>query len=373
MTPANVNQTTTRHQSKVLQTIDSHVREVSPTQHLMQQMVEVTDDIACLPIVFVNVYFVGAPGEKWFVVDSGLRGFEARIIAAAESRYGKNATPEAVILTHGHFDHAGSARALAEHWNVPIYAHRLEMPFLTGRDYFPPTDPTVGGFLALLARAFPKNGTDLRPFIQELPADERMPGFPEWQVIHTPGHTNGHVSLFRAADRALIAGDALATINQNSAVAMLTNKQSVNGPPPPVTTDWTSARASAQVLSELNPAILACGHGAPITDENLAAELRRFAAHFDERALPAHGRYINEPAVTNEQGVVSLPPPVADPTGKALLGVGLAAIAGITLATLWNNKRKKAQQQQHSHNAKSFVRTRRKLTSSRDSRQRIAF
>ena len=42
--------------------------------------------------------------------------------------YGKGARPATIILTHGHFDHVGALEQLAEHWNVPIYAHSLEAP-----------------------------------------------------------------------------------------------------------------------------------------------------------------------------------------------------------------------------------------------------
>ena len=48
-------------------------------------------------------------------------------------------------------------------------------------------------------------------YIHKLPDDNSIPGFPEWKYIHTPGHTPGHVSLFREKDKVLIAGDAFVT------------------------------------------------------------------------------------------------------------------------------------------------------------------
>lgn len=42
-----------------------------------------------------------------------------------------------MILTHGHFDHVGSIEALLERWPVPMFAHPLEFPFLTGREAYP--------------------------------------------------------------------------------------------------------------------------------------------------------------------------------------------------------------------------------------------
>jgi len=93
-------------------------------------MQEVTPDIARLQVAIANVYFVGAAGGPWTLVDTGVPGFAAYIKLMAEQRYGTDARPEVIILTHGHFDHAGSALALAREWDVPIYAHPLEMPYI---------------------------------------------------------------------------------------------------------------------------------------------------------------------------------------------------------------------------------------------------
>src|SRR5919107_1012291 len=61
------------------------------------------------------------------------------------------ARPAAVVLTHGHFDHVGSLEALLEAWDVPIYAHPLERPYLTGVSPYPPPDPLVGGGMMAFA------------------------------------------------------------------------------------------------------------------------------------------------------------------------------------------------------------------------------
>ncbi|OLO27054.1 hypothetical protein BTR23_21210 [Alkalihalophilus pseudofirmus] len=49
--------------------------------------------------------------------------------------------------------------------------------------------------------------------------------------IHSPGHTPGHVSLFRDADRTLIVGDAFVTIKQESLYSVITQEQQISGPP----------------------------------------------------------------------------------------------------------------------------------------------
>ena len=76
---------------------------------------EVAPGVARLRVLFVNLYFVDAP-DGWVLVDTGVPGSAALIKRTAEKRYGEKARPRAIILTHGHFDHAGSAAELAGAW-----------------------------------------------------------------------------------------------------------------------------------------------------------------------------------------------------------------------------------------------------------------
>src|SRR3954467_8923245 len=94
----------------------------------------VTVDLSCLRVMIVNVAFVGRPGDPndWVLVDAGLHGSAGKIRAAAEQRFGVGCRPKAIVLTHGHFDHVGALRTLADEWDVPVYAHELEFPYLTG-------------------------------------------------------------------------------------------------------------------------------------------------------------------------------------------------------------------------------------------------
>ena len=102
----------------------------------------VTGDVHGLRVGIVNVYFLGAPEtDRWVLVDAGLHGTAGRIVRAAEHLYGAGARPSAIVLTHGHFDHVGALGALLERWgDVPVYAHEMELPYLTGRSAYPPPD-----------------------------------------------------------------------------------------------------------------------------------------------------------------------------------------------------------------------------------------
>ena len=299
---------------------------------------EPASDVGRLYVAFVNLYFLGARGGQWVLVDTGLPASAALVRRRAAERYGEGSRPAAIVLTHGHFDHAGNVIELAREWDVPVYAHRLELPYLTGRSDYPPQDPTVGGALGFMSRAFPHSGIDLGDRVRELPADGSVPGAPEWRWLHTPGHTAGHVSLFRERDRFLIAGDALATVDQDSPLSMFNLRAEFSVPPAPLTTDWPAARRSVERLAELRPYTVAAGHGAPVHGSHVADDLAEFARRFTP---PSRGRYHDRPAVIDARGVVDVPPPVRDPLPRQLLTMGLIA-GGAYLALRQSRSRMRA-------------------------------
>jgi glyoxylase-like metal-dependent hydrolase (beta-lactamase superfamily II) len=288
---------------------------------------DVARDVAFMRCMMANVMAIG-DRSRWILIDAGLSGYGPAIQHAAEARFGAGTPPAAIVLTHGHFDHVGSIENLLARWDVPVYAHRLEMPYLTGRSPYPPPDPLVGrGSMALLSRLYPRGPIDLGGRVRMLPADGTVPDAPGWRWIHTPGHTPGHVSLFRDQDRCLVAGDAVITTRQESLTAVMTQRCELHGPPAYFTPDWTSARESLRRLAELAPAFLVAGHGQPMSGEAMRERLCFLAEHFDEIERPRFGRYATQPAIADESGVVLLPP---DPLPKVLAGIGvIAATAGL--------------------------------------------
>jgi glyoxylase-like metal-dependent hydrolase (beta-lactamase superfamily II) len=259
---------------------------------------EVTPDLAYQRLAIVNVVFAGPPGSgngRWVLVDAGVMGSAGAIASAVNERFGQDARPAAIVLTHGHFDHVGVLQHLAERWDVPIYAHEFERPYLDGSAAYPPPDPSVGGgMMARLSGLYPRGPIDVSRWLEILPADGTVPGMPGWQWLHTPGHTVGHVSLWREQDRTLIAGDAFITTNQESAYAVATQRPEMHGPPMYFTPDWAGARASVRQLAALEPQRVVTGHGPAMQGPQTREALHVLARDFDRIAVPERGRYVDE-------------------------------------------------------------------------------
>lgn len=125
-------------------------------------------------------------------IDPG--GDVPELIAAVSTRGLK---PVAVFLTHGHVDHVGGAAALASHYRIPVHG-----PHVADRYWL--------DALPLQARQFGLPACQsLTPdhWLQE--GDTLTVGQQQLEVLHTPGHTPGHVVLFQRDSGVLFAGDVL--------------------------------------------------------------------------------------------------------------------------------------------------------------------
>ena len=103
---------------------------------------EIAPHVHHLQIGFVNTYAIETPDADWVLLDTGIKPGYA-LVKGLEKQFGR--PPLGIILTHGHFDHAGNAWQLAQEWDVKIYVHPREKAYLTGDEQYPPVDPTVGG------------------------------------------------------------------------------------------------------------------------------------------------------------------------------------------------------------------------------------
>lgn len=257
---------------------------------------EVAADLAYQLLAIVNVIYYGQPGAqngRWVLIDAGIPGATTPLLNAARRRFG-DSPPYAILMTHGHFDHVGCLHDLAEHWDVPIFAHPEELRYLDGSESYPPPDPTVGGgLMSTISPLYPRGPIDVSRWLRPLPDDGSVPGMPGWRWLHTPGHTAGHVSFWLDSRRTIIAGDAFITTNQESAYAVAMQKTELHGPPMYYTSDWTAARESVERLASLEPELAITGHGRALAGEEMRLALHSLARDFDRLAVPEHGRYVS--------------------------------------------------------------------------------
>ena len=144
----------------------------------------------CVGQVQTNCYFaINEETKEMLIVDPG---DSASFLAKQIKQEGLK--PQAVLLTHGHFDHAMAAEELADIFGIKIYAHEaekdtLKQPGLNASGMIGRTD-------VYHADVFVKDGETLELAGMEL------------KVLHTPGHTEG-CCYYAEKDQALFCGDTL--------------------------------------------------------------------------------------------------------------------------------------------------------------------
>ncbi|GIN68730.1 MULTISPECIES: MBL fold metallo-hydrolase [Bacillus] len=227
-----------------------------------------------LTVQIVNVYFIMNSSGEAVLIDCGMPKSASFIMKEAEKLFEGDVRLKAIILTHGHFDHVGALEELLEKWSVPVFIHSEEMPYVTGKADYPPAKPQVkSGLVAKLSPLFPRHSIDVSSSVKPLHENGTVPFLEEWKWIGTPGHTPGHISLFRQSDKTLIAGDAITTVEQESLLEVAIQKQELNGPPAYFTMDWPKAADSIRKLAALKPASLLTGHGVPMKGTDFSQEL----------------------------------------------------------------------------------------------------
>jgi glyoxylase-like metal-dependent hydrolase (beta-lactamase superfamily II) len=253
-----------------------------------EEPVEIAPDVYCLGPwgrTQTNVYLLRA-GSTWALVDAGWEGDAARIEAGTRWLLGPDASPSAILLTHAHPDHEGSARVLAEAWRCPVLLHPAEVAIASGDfaamvRFAGPLDrwlilPAMRALGERRREAALARGS-LSGIVRELEPDGAIPGVDGWRWLATPGHTPGHVAFVRDADRVVLTGDALVTLQVNSPAGFVLGRQGLSAPPRYTTWDGRAAAASIDALAALQPRTVGGGHGRPVTGPDTALAVRALA------------------------------------------------------------------------------------------------
>jgi hydroxyacylglutathione hydrolase len=218
-------------------------------------MKELAPDVWMLdgfPPYAVNTYVIGD-----VLIDAGGKPDKRKIIKQLR---GRGITAHA--LTHAHPDHQGSSHAVCEEFGIPFWVHEDDVEVAENPELIltrQPPKPLNRLMYAMFAGP-------AHPVDRALKEGDEIAGF---QVLHTPGHAKGHISLWRESDRVLIAGDTLNTMHP------FLMKRGLREPLEVFTPDVPENRRSIKRQAELEPALLLVGHGPPLRDPG---ELSRLAA-----------------------------------------------------------------------------------------------
>ena len=202
----------------------------------------------------INAYLVGD-----VLVDAGSRLDTGSLMKQLRGR-----ELSAHVLTHAHADHQGASKAICEKFGVPFWVHEADVPAAEDPEVMRATMPRHP-IPRLFWKLFHGPGHPVDRALQE---GDEVAGF---RVLHVPGHSAGHIALWRESDRVLIAGDVIATIDQVGLFPKLGEPKKFFTPDPQLNRD------SIRRIAALRPAVVGVGHGPPLRDpdklERLAARL----------------------------------------------------------------------------------------------------
>jgi glyoxylase-like metal-dependent hydrolase (beta-lactamase superfamily II) len=226
--------------------------------------IELAPGVHRLPTMgsFINSFaFVDGDGSVT-LVDCGLKRAPARIVAALSfiGKHPKDVTR--IVLTHAHPDHAGGAAAMVDSTGVGgVEAHEADADYLRA-GVSPPRDVTTTSG-RIFAR-MPGSGFQKVTVARVLHDGDVIPVAGGIRVVHTPGHTPGHVSLIHERSAVLITGDSIFNMAARRTWPMAA-----------FCTNFEQSKQTAAVLADLEYDVAAFTHG-PEIRVNAREQIRSF-------------------------------------------------------------------------------------------------
>lgn len=226
--------------------------------------ISLADGVYRIPTMgdFINSFaFVNADGSVT-LVDCGVKRAPKKIVEglAAMGKHPSDVTE--IILTHAHSDHAGGAAEIIGQTGADgVSVHELEAAYITSGDA-PPRDSSTT-FGAIFAR-MPGGGFTPTPISRTLKDGDVLPTGGGLRIMHTPGHTPGHISLLHQSTGVLITGDAIWNM-----------RSKMTWPIAAFCTSFRENKQTAHVLGEIEYAVAAFTHGPEIRD-NAREQVRGF-------------------------------------------------------------------------------------------------
>lgn len=206
--------------------------------------------IATAPRDLVNTFVLLEDDGRATLVDAGVKSAPKRVVAGLEHIGVAAADVTRIVVTHAHGDHVGGLAGLRGRTGASVSVHERDAAYVReGKG--PVLDRTTLG-----GRLLRRSGTwSPTPVEEELVDGQLLDVAGGLRVLHTPGHTPGHVSLLHEPSRVLITGDAI--FNMLSRMTW---------PVPMFCTDVALNHQTAEVLGELDYDVAAFTHGPELRD-----------------------------------------------------------------------------------------------------------
>jgi glyoxylase-like metal-dependent hydrolase (beta-lactamase superfamily II) len=210
--------------------------------------------------------------QNCLLIDTGLPG-QVDLLEAQLNKFDYSLSKvTAILITHHDKDHMGSLKEIkALYPNIEVFAHREEIPYIDGHLSPLKVSDIESGRVKLqedqhawfenLKSTFSSLVMEVDSVLEDKDILEIAGGL---QVIWTPGHTLGHVSVYHPASKTMITGDAL---NYREGI--------LSGPNPRFTHDMNQALASVRKMGQFQISRLFIYHGGLIEKDHLEDELKR--------------------------------------------------------------------------------------------------
>jgi glyoxylase-like metal-dependent hydrolase (beta-lactamase superfamily II) len=198
-----------------------------------------------------NAYIV-VRGSSVVLVDTGLPT-HAKDIERLLSELGIGSGGlDAILLTHRHLDHAGSAERLRQRFDSRVIVHRADAEAVQGRARLSPVRGLVGLPLGALVSLMDRRVFRYQPCQQLTAVEDGFQLDADFRLVHLPGHTPGHSGWHYAPADVIFCGDAARNTGGR-----------LDGPSRLFTVDPVRMRSSLRTLAALDAQVYCFGHGRP--------------------------------------------------------------------------------------------------------------
>ena len=214
-------------------------------------MTEIKKGVQSIDGTNANCYIVEEGDGTLTLVDASMQADGKRILEFISTKMNRKPSDvKTIVVTHCHVDHIRGLGSLRTATGGKVAVHEGDADYVSGKERY----PSPGGAMGLLFRL-------MSPFLRITPVnpDVRLKdgdAVGRLEVIHTPGHTPGSISLYDRQDKVLFVGDTARFI-----------KGKLEGPPPQFTPHMDQAKASIERLSSLDFDVMLSGHGEPLRSQ----------------------------------------------------------------------------------------------------------